>query len=147
MNDIDQEIRIASATEGVIDGQRVALWVDAARSWSTFRLLYELTRERWADIVPAVDDEKVCFVIRTFLLECIRLNPQDADVRIRTTCEACSACCAMRRTATRSDGGAQYPYLRLSRWPRPCHCSTDGPWDYQFVMCGRLQRLRPGDDQ
>jgi hypothetical protein len=79
MNEIDQEIQAASATEGMIDGHRVAHWVDTARSLSTFRLLYELTRDRRADILPALDDQKVCFVIRTFLLECIRLNPRDSD--------------------------------------------------------------------
>jgi hypothetical protein len=42
-------------------------------------LLYDLTRDRAADIVPALDGDKVCFVIRTFLLECIRLDPQDSE--------------------------------------------------------------------
>lgn len=79
MSDIDQEILDASVSRGVIDGQRVARWVDAARSLSTLHLLYEFTRDRQADIVPALDDERMCFVIRTFLLECIRLDPQKFD--------------------------------------------------------------------
>ena len=79
MSDIDQEILDALASPGVIDGERVARWVDAARSLSTFRLLYEFTRDRRVDILPALDDEKVGFVIRTFLLECIRLDPEEFD--------------------------------------------------------------------
>src|SRR5262245_21829151 len=50
MDDIDREIQDASATEGVIDGHRVERWLDAARSLSTLRLLYDLTRDKRADI-------------------------------------------------------------------------------------------------
>jgi hypothetical protein len=79
MNNVDQEIQAALTTDGTIDGDLVTRWVDDARSWSTLRLLYELTRERSADIAPKLDDEKVCFVIRTFLLESIRLDPKDCE--------------------------------------------------------------------
>lgn len=79
MNSLDQQIQAALSANGTIDGDLVARWVDSARSWSTFRLLYDLTRDRWADIAPALADDKVCFVIHTFLLESIRLDPKDGD--------------------------------------------------------------------
>ena len=79
MHDIDLAIQAALARRGIIDGDLVTRWIDEARSWSTLRLLYELTRDRAADILPRLDDEKVCFVIRTFLLESIRLDPAEND--------------------------------------------------------------------
>jgi hypothetical protein len=79
MNHVDQEIQAALAADGTLDGDLVTRWIDEARSWSTLRLLYELTRDRWPDIAPKLDDDKVCLVIRTFLLESIRLDPKDCD--------------------------------------------------------------------
>jgi hypothetical protein len=77
MSIIRRAIEEALGSDAVIPRERVVAWAHEAQDPQTLALLYRLTGKAYERIVPELGKEETCRLIRRYLLECIRLDPQD----------------------------------------------------------------------
>ena len=77
MSIIRRAVEQALTSDAVIPRDQVLAWANEAHDTQTLALLYRLTGEAYERIVPNLGKEQTCRLIRRYLLECIRLDPQD----------------------------------------------------------------------
>jgi hypothetical protein len=77
MTDITQQIRFAIASSDAIPRQHVRQWIEQADTVAVDALLYELTRDAWNRIEPALERDETCALIQRYLLGCIREDRTD----------------------------------------------------------------------
>ena len=83
MTDVAQRIRIALASSDDIPRQHVREWIEHSDSVAVDALLYELTRDAWNRIQPALEQDEACALIQRYLLRCIREDPTDGPAMRR----------------------------------------------------------------
>jgi hypothetical protein len=77
MTDITQQIRIAMASSDAIPRQQIRHWIEHADTVAVDALLYELPRDAWDRIEPALERDETCALIQRYLFGCIREDRTD----------------------------------------------------------------------
>jgi len=77
VSDLGNAIAAALQSPESIPKERVVAWCREAQDVETLALLYRLTGEAYERIEPPLGKDETCSLIRRYLLECIRLDPQD----------------------------------------------------------------------
>lgn len=77
MTDVKRAISEALTSDSRLTREMVREWLRGANDLETLALLYRLTDEAWHRIDPHVELEETCSLIQTYLLQCIREDPQD----------------------------------------------------------------------
>jgi hypothetical protein len=74
---IKTAIQTALESQDLISRERVREWISRAPDVETLALLYQLTNEAWNRIVPELQRDETCALIRDYLLRCILENSED----------------------------------------------------------------------
>jgi hypothetical protein len=80
MSDLATVVRDALAGREALAREVVAEWCKNAKDVESLALLYRLTYEAHSRIQPPLGQEETCRLIRRYLLECLRLDPQAEGV-------------------------------------------------------------------
>jgi hypothetical protein len=83
MSDLATVVRGALTASGPLAREVVVDWCRRADDVECLALLYRLTDEAHSRIQPPLERDETCSLIRRYLLECIRLDPQMEGVRGR----------------------------------------------------------------
>ena len=76
MRDLTAIVRAALDSDRDLARDEVASWCQTARDLDSLALLYRLTDEAYERIRPELGQQETCTLIRRYLLECVRLDPQ-----------------------------------------------------------------------
>jgi len=76
MDELDAAIDAALQSDDSIPRETVREWIRTAQTVESLACLYRLTNEAWNRIQPRLDPDETRFLIRRYLLLCIRMDPQ-----------------------------------------------------------------------
>jgi hypothetical protein len=77
MSDLTPAVQAALDSDTPISRDLAVEWCRRADDIRTLALLYRLTGEAYERIQPPLGQQETCRLIQRYLLECIRLDPQD----------------------------------------------------------------------
>jgi len=77
MSEVATAVQAALGSEGPIARELVVEWCEGADDIKALALLYRLTGEAYERIQPPLGQQETCRLIQRYLLECLRLNPED----------------------------------------------------------------------
>ena len=78
MDELRATIQTALESRDSIVRESVREWIREAQDNETLALLYRLTDEAWDRIDPRLESKETCALIRRYLLQCIREDPQNS---------------------------------------------------------------------
>lgn len=74
---IKTPIRIALESRDSISREQVREWIGRAHDVETLALLHRLTDSAWNRIIPELERDETCALIRDYLVRCILEDPKD----------------------------------------------------------------------
>jgi hypothetical protein len=77
MSEVATAVQAALDSDAPIARELVVEWCQGADDVRSLALLYRLTGEAYERIQPPLGQQDTCWLIRRYLLECLRLNPED----------------------------------------------------------------------
>jgi hypothetical protein len=77
MSEVATAVQAALDSEAPIARELVVEWCQGADDVKVLALLYRLSDEAYERIQPPLGQHETCRLIQRYLLECIRLNPED----------------------------------------------------------------------